>query len=107
LKGKEFLFFKNPIITKSILETIQTKYPEVPFYNLNTDFVKIPAGWLIEQTGYKGFKNGDAGVHNKQALVIVNYGKATGTDLLNLSQEIQQQVFAKFGVKIEAEVNIF
>ena len=105
--GNSGSFFKNPIITKSILETIQTKYPEVPFYNLNTDFVKIPAGWLIEQTGYKGFKNGDAGVHNKQALVIVNYGKATGTDLLNLSQEIQQQVFAKFGVKIEAEVNIF
>ncbi|UYW01657.1 UDP-N-acetylmuramate dehydrogenase [Flavobacterium agricola] len=104
--GNSGSFFKNPIVEKSILTQIQTKYPEVPFYTVNESLVKIPAGWLIEQTGYKGFKKGDAGVHNKQALVLVNYGGATGQELLALSQEIQQQVFNKFGVAIEAEVNI-
>lgn len=104
--GNSGSFFKNPIVTQTILQNIQTKYPEVPFYTINKEWVKIPAGWLIEQTGYKGYKKGDAGVHTKQALVIVNYGQATGQELVNLSKEIQEQVFTKFGVKIEAEVNI-
>ena len=104
--GNSGSFFKNPIVEKSILHNIQTKYPEVPFYTVNDEFVKVPAGWLIEKTGYKGYRKADAGVHTKQALVIVNYGNATGKELVDLSQEIQEQVFTKFGVKIEAEVNI-
>lgn len=104
--GNSGSFFKNPIVKKSILHNIQTKYPEVPFYTVNDEFVKVPAGWLIEKTGYKGYRKADAGVHTKQALVIVNYGNATGKELVDLSQEIQEQVFTKFGVKIEAEVNI-
>ena len=104
--GNSGSFFKNPIVEINILKNIQTKYPEVPFYSINETRVKIPAGWLIEQTGYKGYKKGAAGVHNKQALVLVNYGQASGQEILRLSQEIQHQVFAKFGVNIEAEVNI-
>lgn len=104
--GNSGSFFKNPMVEKSVLERVQQNYPNVPFYVVNDDLVKIPAGWLIETTGYKGFRRGDAGVHTKQALVIVNYGAATGKELVDLSEEIQREVFAKFGIAIEAEVNI-
>jgi UDP-N-acetylmuramate dehydrogenase len=104
--GNSGSFFKNPIVSKSVLEKLQAQYPTIPFYQINDVSVKIPAGWLIEQTGYKGYKKGDAGVHTKQALVLVNYGNATGEELVNLSKEIQQQVYTKFGIHIEAEVNI-
>ena len=104
--GNSGSFFKNPIVKKEVLNAIQINYPTVPFYEIDEYHVKIPAGWLIETSGYKGFRRGDAGVHAKQALVIVNYGEATGKELLELSKEIQTTVFKKFNVAIEAEVNI-
>ncbi len=104
--GNSGSFFKNPIVKRNVLNAIQVNYPTVPFYELDDEHVKIPAGWLIETTGYKGFRRGDAGVHAKQALVIVNYGGATGQELVELSQEIQAAVLKKFNVAIEAEVNI-
>jgi UDP-N-acetylmuramate dehydrogenase len=99
-------FFKNPIITKKEYFLIQKEFPSMPSYNVGEELVKVPAGWLIESAGFKGKRFGDAGVHKNQALVIVNYGNATGNELLQLSQNIQETVFRKFKIRIEAEVNI-
>lgn len=104
--GNSGSFFKNPIVPKSVLEKIQAEHPLMPYYAVSESEVKVPAGWLIEQSGFKGKRFGDAGVHTKQALVLVNYGNATGKELLELSKKIQQTVFEKFGISIEAEVNI-
>jgi len=100
-------FFKNPIVRKMFFEKIQKKYPEIPFYSVSENEVKIPAAWLIEQVGFKGKRFGDAGVHHKQALVLVNYGNASGTEIHNLAKKIQQSVSEKFEIKIETEVNVF
>ena len=78
----------------------------MPHYTLNEFEVKVPAGWLIEQCGFKGSRYGDAGVHARQALVLVNYGNATGAELLALSKKIQDTVLDTFGIAIEAEVNV-
>ena len=78
----------------------------MPHYIVSETEVKVPAGWLIEQAGFKGKRFGDAGVHKNQALVLVNYGTATGGEIVTLSKNIQQTVFDKFGIKIDAEVNI-
>ena len=78
----------------------------MPHYVVSETEVKVPAGWLIEQSGFKGSRFGDAGVHARQALVIVNYGNATGEELVNLSKKIQQTVFENYGIAIEAEVNV-
>jgi UDP-N-acetylmuramate dehydrogenase len=99
-------FFKNPIISSHQYKDLQNKYPTMPNYPIDENLVKIPAGWLIEQAGLKGYRQGDAGVHEKQALVLVNYGQATGSELLTLSKYVQNTVHAKFGIQIEAEVNI-
>jgi UDP-N-acetylmuramate dehydrogenase len=99
-------FFKNPIIPKNQYQLIQKVFPNMPSYDLGTDLVKVPAGWLIENAGFKGKRYGDAGVHINQALVIVNYGDATGNELLQLSKKIQKTVFKKYKIGIEAEVNI-
>ena len=104
--GNSGSFFKNPVVTKKVFEGIQTKYPQAPFYDMGENLVKIPAGWLIEQCGFKGKRQGDAGVHDKQALVLVNYGSATGEEVLSLATEIQKAVKAKFGIAIAPEVNI-
>lgn len=104
--GNSGSFFKNPIIPIEEFEKAYTLHPQMPHYTLNDTEVKVPAGWLIEQAGFKGSRFGDAGVHAKQALVLVNYGNATGKELLDLSKKIQQTVKEKFGINIEAEVNI-
>ena len=104
--GNSGSFFKNPIIPKEDFDNVYAKHPQMPFYTVSDTEVKVPAGWLIEQSGFKGSRFGDAGVHAKQALVLVNYGNATGQDLLNLSRNIQNTVYKNFGIRIEAEVNV-
>jgi UDP-N-acetylmuramate dehydrogenase len=104
--GNSGSFFKNPILLKTAFEKIHKRFPEMKFYDVSETEVKVPAGWLIEQTGLKGKRFGDAGVHKNQALVLVNYGAATGQEILALSKKVQDTVFEKFGIHIEAEVNI-
>jgi UDP-N-acetylmuramate dehydrogenase len=104
--GNSGSFFKNPILLKSEFEPIHKKFPEMKFYETSETEVKVPAGWLIEQAGFKGKRFGDAGIHKNQALVLVNYGNATGQEILNVSKNIQKTVFEMFGIHIEAEVNV-
>jgi len=104
--GNSGSFFKNPIVLKVDFEKIHQKFPEMKFYEVSETEVKIPAGWLIEQAGFKGKRFGDAGVHKNQALVLVNYGNATGQEILAVSKDIQKTVFETFGIHIEAEVNV-
>lgn len=104
--GNSGSFFKNPIITIEQFEKLYLLHPQMPHYTLDDTYVKVPAGWLIEQCGFKGKRFGDAGVHAKQALVLVNYGNATGQEVLELSKNIQDTVFKTFGIAIEAEVNV-
>ena len=105
--GNSGSFFKNPVIPVNQFKQLQENYPEISHYPDTAEKIKIPAGWLIEKLGYKGKRFGDAGVHEKQALVLVNYGNAKGVELLNLAQQIQEQVLQNFGVQLEVEVNIF
>lgn len=105
--GNSGSFFKNPIITKTQFQIIQSSHQNIPFYQMDENHFKVPAGWLIEKAGFKGVRYGDAGVHEKQALVLVNYGKATGLEIVRLAETIQKNVFELFQINIEAEVNIF
>lgn len=104
--GNSGSFFKNPIVSKEIFTEFNLKYPEAPFYKVSHELYKIPAGWLIEQCGFKGKRFGDAGVHEKQALVIVNHGNATGPQLLDLAVKIMNAVQEKFNITITPEVNL-
>lgn len=104
--GNSGSFFKNPVIDNTAFEVFISRFPEAPFYKISESEYKIPAGWLIEQAGFKGERFGDAGVHTKQALVLVNYDNATGADILNLSKKIQEKVKHMFGLALETEVNI-
>jgi UDP-N-acetylmuramate dehydrogenase len=104
--GNSGSFFKNPIILKSNFEKIHAKFPDMKYFDVSETEVKVPAGWLIEKAGFKGKRFGDAGIHKNQALVLVNYGKATGAEILAVSKDIQDTVFRMFGIHIEAEVNI-
>ena len=104
--GNSGSFFKNPILLKSDFEPIHQKFPEMRFFDISETEVKVPAGWLIEQAGLKGKRFGDAGIHKNQALVLVNYGGATGQEILDVSKTVQDTVFNTFGIHIEAEVNI-
>ena len=104
--GNSGSFFKNPILLKKDFEPIHQKFPEMKYYDVSASEVKVPAGWLIEQAGFKGKRFGDAGVHKNQALVLVNYGQATGQEILAVSKNIQNTVYTTFGIHIEAEVNI-
>ena len=98
-------FFKNPELALSDFENLQAQYPHMPHYPA-IDKVKVPAGWLIEQCGWKGQKRGNVGCYEKQALVLVNLGGATGGEVWNLAQEIKTSVKEKFGVELEVEVNV-
>lgn len=104
--GNAGSFFKNPTIGNAHFRELKMSFPECPGYPQPGDQTKVPAGWLIEQCGWKGKRVGDCGAHAKQALVIVNYGAATGKEILNLSQQIQDSVYVKFGIKIEREVTL-
>jgi len=104
--GNSGSFFKNPILTKAAFEKVHALHPKLPHYVISDTEVKVPAGWLIEQAGFKGKRFGDAGVHKNQALVLVNYGHATGQEILDLSRYVQKTVFDKYGIAIEAEVNV-
>ncbi|MEM9363845.1 MAG: UDP-N-acetylmuramate dehydrogenase [Bacteroidota bacterium] len=104
--GNSGSFFKNPVISKKAFEKLKKVHPEIPSYQVSNSEVKIPAGWLIEQSGFKGERIGDAGVHEKQALVLVNHGNATGKEILNLATTIQETVRKKFNITITPEVNV-
>lgn len=97
-------FFKNPLITKELFHEIASKHPDIPHY-LNSDTgIKIPAAWLIESCGLKGFKTGNAGTYKNQPLVLVNYGDSTGKEIVELAKYVQQKVFEKFGINLQPEV---
>lgn len=104
--GNSGSFFKNPIIPKEQYEKAHAQHPEMPHYVVSETEVKVPAGWLIERAGFKGKRFGDAGIHKNQALVLVNYGNATGQEILNVSKDIQATILKEFGIAIEAEVNV-
>jgi len=100
-------FFKNPVIDLDAFQEFKKKFPEAPFYEISPAQYKIPAAWLIENAGFKGKRFGDAGVHKNQALVLVNYGKATGKEIWQLALDIKEKVFQTTGITIEPEVNVF
>ena len=99
-------FFKNPEVPTGKYDELKLKFPDIMAYPLGKGSVKLAAGWMIEQCGWKGYRKGDAGCHEKQALVLVNFGNAKGSEIYDLSEEIQQSVNKKFGVMLEREVNI-
>jgi UDP-N-acetylmuramate dehydrogenase len=99
-------FFKNPIISKNLFLTLQKENPTIPNYPISETEIKIPAGWLVEQSGFKGKRFGDAGVHEKQALVLVNYGNASGKEMHRLAKKIQATVYNNFKISLEIEVNV-
>jgi UDP-N-acetylmuramate dehydrogenase len=103
--GNAGSFFKNVYIDQEKFNQLQKEFPEMPFFT-EEDGVKIPAGWLIEQCGWKGYRQGNVGVHDKQALVLVNFGGAKGDELLDLAQKIIDSVYQKFGLKLNPEVNL-
>jgi len=104
--GNSGSFFKNPVISSLQFELLKIQFPKIPYYKVSETNVKIPAGWLIETAGFKGKTFGNYGVHNKQALVLVNYGNASGKDILELSEKIQEAILIVFDIVLESEVNI-
>jgi len=103
--GNAGSFFKNPVVSQNKLSELKAAYPSIVSYPFGEQF-KLAAGWLIEQAGWKGYRENKVGCHEKQALVLVNYGGAAGADILSLAQKIQDSIKQKFGVDLEMEVNI-
>ena len=106
LIGNAGSFFKNPIVDRVVFEKLQNNHADMPFYELNADSIKIPAGWLIEKAGWKGKIVGNVGTYENQALVIVNHGGATGDEIYRYAENIQASVREKFGIELQPEVNI-
>lgn len=104
--GNAGSFFKNPVIHVDQYNQLKKQIPSIPGYVSDNQEVKVPAGWLIEQSKLKGIRRGDVGVHEHQALVLVNYGNGTGEEILDLSKNIQRIVFDNFGIELNTEVNI-
>ncbi|MEG2573869.1 MAG: UDP-N-acetylmuramate dehydrogenase, partial [Bacteroides sp.] len=105
VEGNAGSFFMNPIIPRSQFEDLQREYATIPHYDVDNEHVKVPAAWMIDNCGWKGRRLGNAGVHDKQALVLVNKGGATGADIIRLSTAVQASVKEKFGINIYPEVN--
>jgi UDP-N-acetylmuramate dehydrogenase len=106
LQGNAGSFFMNPVVGRQKYEELAAQYPQMPHYTVDAQHEKIPAGWMIEQCGWKGKSLGRAGVHDKQALVLVNLGGATGQEVVGLCETIRHDVYEKFGIGILPEVNI-
>ena len=106
VEGNAGSFFMNPVVPVAKYEELAAQYPGMPHYVVDAERVKIPAGWMIDQCGWKGKTLGRAGVHSRQALVLVNKGGATGDEVVTLCKRIQQDVLERFGIEIHPEVNI-
>ena len=104
--GNSGSFFKNPVISLIQFNYLQQQYPEIPYYKEQYGEIKIPAAWLIDALGYKGYRKNEAGVHPNHALVLVNYGNSSGAEIKKLAQDIMDKVFEEFAIKLELEVNI-
>jgi UDP-N-acetylmuramate dehydrogenase len=104
--GNAGSFFKNPVVPADLASRIRADYPLMPSYSQDDGQDKIPAGWLIEQCGWKGYRDGAIGVYPRQALVLVNYGGATGEEILHLADRIRESVLARFGISLDREVRV-
>lgn len=105
--GNAGSFFKNPAVDLDHILELKKQYPEIPVYPVDEEKAKVAAAWLIDNAGYKGVRRGNTGTHDRQALVIINTGNATGLEILNFSDEIRSAVYGKFGIVLEREVNIW
>ena len=106
VEGNAGSFFMNPVVSREKFESLLELYPQMPHYHVDEQHEKIPAGWMIDQCGWKGRTVGRAGVHARQALVLVNRGGATGREIVDLCDAIRKDVFDRFGIDIHPEVNI-
>lgn len=98
-------FFKNPVVDSQIIPALTAQYPDIKTFPAGEGLTKVPAGWLIEKAGWKGYRRGAIGVHAKQALVLVNYGGGNGKEIIQLAHDIQNDIFNRFGIQLEMEVN--